>query len=120
MSSYNTNKIIEKIMEKTDSKKIIWKTYNIENDKNPYSRKYFSTIDGLKIMNGYFSDYFSGRLFLIPDSDNKLYLFIQAQNDFIPFSFITPGPLDKELDQLYEKVKSSFNPIDAFLNPILS
>ena len=43
MSSYNTNKIIEKIMEKTDSKKIIWKTYNIENDKNPYSRKYFST-----------------------------------------------------------------------------
>ena len=120
MPSYNTNKIMEKIIEKTDSKKIVWKAYDTENDKNPYSRKYFSTIPGLKIANGYFSDYFSGRLFLIPDSNNKLYLFIQAQNDFIPFSFITTGYLDEKLEELYEKVKNSFNPIDAFLNQILS
>lgn len=29
MPSYNTNKIMEKIIEKTDSKKIVWKAYDL-------------------------------------------------------------------------------------------
>lgn len=120
MTAYNATQIMEKILEKTNSRVLVWNIYNLANDSNPYSSKYFSTIKNLQINNGYFVNYFNGRMFLFPDINGLYYLFIQASPDYLPFVFISPGALDSKLLQLRDTITSFINPIDAFLNQLLS
>lgn len=123
MSSYDTNQVIRKITEKTESGEIIWAPYQPEHDPNPYSSKFFLSIKELRINDGYSAKYRNGHLFLIPGINNLYYLFIQALPSYLPFTFNSSSGkvfCNSELKDLYNKIESPINPIDIFLKQLLS
>lgn len=63
MTAYNTTLLIKKIIEKTRSLIIKWEKYDVNNDLNKFSSKYFSTINEINSNAGYFMSYYNGRLF---------------------------------------------------------
>lgn len=119
MTAYNTSLLIKKIIEKTRSFTLKWEKYDVNNDSNKFSFKYFSTIDEINSNAGYFTSYYNGRLFLLPDLKGNLYLFMQPEPEYLPVTFVPPGQNDSELSELESCIKSTFNPIDIFVNQLL-
>lgn len=122
MSSYNISEIISKIEEKTNSKEIIWSQYNPLYDSNPYTQKYFSTINGLQYDDGYAAKFKNGFIYLIPGDAFTIYLFLQSSRSNIPVA-LNYGPsndlYDGQLQSLYETIRDSFSSLNDFLNDIL-
>lgn len=119
MTAYNTTLLIKKIIEKTRSFIIKWEKYDVNTDSNKFSSKYFSTINEINSNAGYFMSYYNGRLFLLPDLSGKLYLFMQPDPQYLPFTFVPPGQNDSQLSELESCIKSTFNPVDIFVNQLL-
>lgn len=120
--TFNLDQIINKITEKTNSQELIWIQYDLLNDCNPYSKKYFSTINELQTDNGYISHFRNGYLFLIPGYDGQYYLFLQPTPSDLPVALnygATYYSYSSRLEMLYKQIKASFNPLDTFLHQLL-
>ena len=123
MSSYNLDQIIDKITEKTESGQIIWIPYDCFYDSNPYSSKYFSTINELRNGDGFSAKYQNGYIFIIPSFDGQYYLFLQANSSCLPVAMnygSTFFGYSARIEELYRKIESSFSPIDTFLHQLLN
>lgn len=57
-------------------------------------------------------------LYTLPIS-GKLYLFMQPDPQYLPFTFVPPGQNDSQLSELESCIKSTFNPVDIFVNQLL-
>lgn len=123
MPAFNLNQIIDKIDEKTNSGEVIWIPYNVMDDTNPYSLKYFSTISELRNGEGYVTKFQSGHIFLIPGIDGQYYLFVQANPSCLPAALNYGSSYlaySSRLESLYHKISDSFNPVDTFLRQLLN
>ncbi len=122
MTQIDFPRLINTLSKKTDSGDIIWQRYDLSNDKNSFSKKYFSTISELRIDSAFSAKVQDGIIFVIPGLNYRHYLFIQPSKTTIPIALNYEQQYfsyEGQMIQLYEKISAPFQKLNNLVTHLL-